>query len=101
MNRTDLIARISARHPEMKSGKVESAINAALDGMRNAIIEGGRIEIRGFGSFCVVRRKERVARNPRTGELILLPERDVPHFKAGKELKGRVSGTRLGTRREK
>lgn len=90
MNRSELIARISARHPDLKAGEVASAVNLALEGMRQAIVEGGRVEIRGFGSFSLASRKARTARNPRTGEKVLVPERKVPHFKPGKELKERV-----------
>lgn len=101
MNRLELIARLVAKRPELKSGTVESAVNAALDEMKRVLVEGDRIEIRGFGSFSVVMRKARTARNPRTGERILIPERSVPHFKPGKELKDRVSGTQPEPRREK
>ena len=90
MNRLELIARLIAKHPELKIGKIESAVNAALDEMKRVIVDGERIEIRGFGSFSVVTRKARTARNPKTGERLQIPERSVPHFKPGKELKGRV-----------
>ena len=94
MNRAELVERILNKHPDLKRIQVESAVSQALEGMKRVISEGGRIEIRGFGSFSAVKRKARSARNPRTGERIAIPERNVPHFKPGKVLKGRVSGAR-------
>jgi integration host factor subunit beta len=58
--------------------------------MSDTLAHGGRIEIRGFGSFSLHRRRSRVARNPKTGEPVALPDRQVPHFKPGKELRERV-----------
>ena len=52
--------------------------------------EGHRIEIRGFGSFSLSHRPPRVGRNPKSGERVLVPEKRVPHFKPGKELRERV-----------
>lgn len=58
--------------------------------MSDALADGHRIEIRGFGSFGLNRRPPRVGRNPKSGEKVLVPEKRVPHFKAGKELRERV-----------
>jgi integration host factor subunit beta len=61
-----------------------------LDAMAGALITGDRIEIRGFGSFALNYRPPRTGRNPKSGEKVLVPEKYVPHFKAGKELRERV-----------
>ena len=65
----------------------------SLDAMTEALAEGQRIEIRGFGSFSLSERAPRVGRNPKSGEQVLVPGKQVPHFKAGKELRERVDLT--------
>ena len=60
--------------------------------MGAALSQGGRIEIRGFGSFSLNYRPARVGRNPKSGERVEVPAKHVPHFKAGKELRERVDG---------
>ena len=61
-----------------------------LDAMSEALSKGDRIEIRGFGSFALNYRPPRVGRNPKSGDKVSVPEKWVPHFKAGKELRERV-----------
>ena len=68
----------------------EFAVKMILDAMAGALITGDRIEIRGFGSFALNYRPPRTGRNPKSGEKVLVPEKYVPHFKAGKELRERV-----------
>jgi integration host factor subunit beta len=60
--------------------------------MTQALLAGNRIEIRGFGSFGLNYRPPRTGRNPKSGEKVQVPEKYVPHFKAGKELRERVDG---------
>jgi integration host factor subunit beta len=59
--------------------------------MTEALSEGERIEIRGFGSFSLHYRAPRMGRNPKTGESVPLPAKYVPHFKPGKELRDQVN----------
>ena len=59
--------------------------------MSNSLMNGDRIEIRGFGSFALRFRKSRTGRNPKSGESVNIQNRYVPHFKPGKELKDRVN----------
>ena len=61
-----------------------------LDALSEALVKGDRIEIRGFGSFSLNYRPPRVGRNPKSGDKVSVPEKWVPHFKAGKELRERV-----------
>lgn len=61
--------------------------------MGAALIQGNRVEIRGFGSFGLNYRPARNARNPKTGEKVLVPAKHVPHFKARKEMRDRVEGS--------
>jgi integration host factor subunit beta len=58
--------------------------------MARTLADGHRIEIRGFGSFALSHRPSRVGRNPKSGEKVQVPEKRVPHFKPGKELRVRV-----------
>ena len=67
-------------------------VRAILGYMVSSLVAGRRIEIRGFGSFAVNLRPARVGRNPKTGESVLVPEKKVPHFKCGKDLKLKLNG---------
>lgn len=90
MTKSELIAKLAARHPQLVAKDAELAVKMVLDAMSKALAEGDRIEIRGFGSFGLNYRPPRVGRNPKSGEKVLVPEKNVPHFKAGKELRERV-----------
>ena len=90
MTKSELIARLAERYPQLVAKDAEFAVKMILDAMTQALLEGNRIEIRGFGSFGLNYRPPRVGRNPKSGEKVLVPEKYVPHFKAGKELRERV-----------
>lgn len=91
LTRSELIERIAVRQTQLSSKDVELAVKTMVDQMSNALSEGGRIEIRGFGSFSLHYREPRVGRNPKTGDSVELSGKYVPHFKPGKELKDRVN----------
>jgi integration host factor subunit beta len=90
MNRSDLIARLAERYPQLLTKDAELAVKVILDTMSSSLANGGRVEIRGFGSFSLNYRPPRVGRNPKSGEKVNVPAKYVPHFKAGKELRERV-----------
>jgi integration host factor subunit beta len=90
MTKSELIARLAERYPQLIAKDADFAVNTILDAMARALAGGNRIEIRGFGSFALNRRPPRVGRNPKSGEKVMVPEKRVPHFKAGKELRERV-----------
>lgn len=90
MTKSELIARLAARFPQLIAKDADFAVKTILDAMADALSQGGRIEIRGFGSFALNYRPPRVGRNPKSGEKVFVPEKYVPHFKAGKELRERV-----------
>ena len=90
MTKSELIARLAERFPQLVAKDAELAVKVILDAMTEALANGDRIEIRGFGSFSLNHRPPRVGRNPRSGERVDVPEKWVPHFKAGKELRERV-----------
>lgn len=90
MTKSELIARLALRHPQLVAKDAELAVKMVLDAMASSLASGQRIEIRGFGSFGLNYRPPRVGRNPKSGEKVRVPEKYVPHFKAGKELRERV-----------
>ncbi len=93
MTRSDLIERLAERFPQLSQQDVEEALKTMLNTMSEALAEGHRIEIRGFGSFSVNERRSRMGRNPRTGAQVLIAEQRVPHFKPGKALREGVDQT--------
>ena len=90
MTRSDLVEELAARFSQLTQRDAEIAVKAILDAISDALVQGHRIEIRGFGSFSVNRRQPRLGRNPRSGESVLIPEKRVPHFKPGKALREAV-----------
>jgi len=90
MTRSDLVTRLTERFGQLTQRDTEFAVKTILDAMSEALERGHRIEIRGFGSFSVSRRPPRIGRNPRSGEQVTIPEKRVPHFKAGKALREAV-----------
>ncbi|MFY9180231.1 MAG: integration host factor subunit beta [Venatoribacter sp.] len=97
MTKSELIERILSRQTQqsqqslLSSKDVELAVKTILDYMSQALSIGERIEIRGFGSFSLHYRSPRQGRNPKTGELVELQGKYVPHFKPGKELRDQVN----------
>ena len=92
MTRSDLVARLAERFAQLTQRDTEFAVKTILEAMTDALARGHRIEIRGFGSFSITRRPPRIGRNPRSGDKVEIPEKLVPHFKAGKALRESVDG---------
>ena len=90
MTKSELIERIAQRQSQLVHRDVELAVKTILEHMVECLAGGGRIEIRGFGSFSLHFRPGRVGRNPKTGDPVSLPAKHVPHFKPGKKLRERV-----------
>ena len=90
MTRSDLIAKLAERYPQLLAKDAELAVKVILDTLAGTLMRGGRIEIRGFGSFSLNYRPPRTGRNPKSGDKVQVPAKHVPHFKAGKELRERV-----------
>ena len=91
MTKSELIERIVSVQTQLSAKDVELAVKMILDHMADALADGERIEIRGFGSFSLHYREARLGRNPKTGEKVELAGKFVPHFKTGKELRDRVN----------
>ena len=90
MTKSELIARLAGRFPQLAAKDADLAVKMMLDAMTDALARGDRIEIRGFGSFALNYRPPRIGRNPKSGDKVQVPAKHVPHFKAGKELRERV-----------
>ena len=95
MTKSELIDRIAGKQAQLSSKDVELPIKSILEYMSQMLSEGGRIEIRGFGSFSLHYRVPRIGRNPKTGSPVALSGKYVPHFKPGKELRDRVNSSIL------
>jgi integration host factor subunit beta len=91
VTKSDLVERVHARTPHLPKRDVELAVNCVFDAMTEALSEDERIEIRGFGSFTIKHRKARDGRNPKTGARVFVPDKRVPFFTVGKELRERVN----------
>ena len=89
MNKSELI-EIVCEKGKMPRKKAEDVVNLIFDSMTDAMVQGDRIEIRGFGSFVVKNYESYTGRNPRTGESIQVKPKKLPFFKVGKELRERV-----------
>jgi integration host factor subunit beta len=91
VTKSELIDRIVGKQTQLSAKDVELAVKAILEYMSQTLENGGRIEIRGFGSFSLHYRVPRIGRNPKTGTPVALAGKYVPHFKPGKELRDRVN----------
>ncbi len=91
MTKSELIEKIAKQQDQLPSKDVELAVKVILEYLAQALVNNGRIEIRGFGSFSLHFREPRQGRNPKTGEKVELPGKYVPYFKPGKELRDRVN----------
>ena len=90
MTKSDLIARLATRFPQLVAKDADFAVKVILDALTDALARSDRIEIRGFGSFALNYRPPRLGRNPKSGDKVQVPAKYVPHFKPGKELRERV-----------
>ena len=91
MTRSELIAELTANNPHLRQADVELIVAAIFDQITAALARGERVELRGFGVFTVKQRNARIGHNPRTGETVQVGEKAVPHFKTGKEMRGRLN----------
>jgi|TARA_B100001059_G_C17688363_1_gene503568 integration host factor subunit beta len=90
VNKSDIINLVSDKN-NLSLSDTEYSIKKIIDYMGVNLFQGDRIEIRGFGTFCLHTHKSRIARNPKTGDKIALERRNTVHFKPSKELKSRVN----------
>ena len=91
MTRSDLIKRLADANPHLYMRDIERIVGTVFEQISAALARGDRVELRGFGAFSVRARDERVGRNPRTGDEVSVPNKVVPYFKTGKELRERLN----------
>lgn len=87
MTRSELIAKVAASFQGLTYAEVEAMVCQIFDEIINTLADGGRVELRGFGTFSIRQRQPRQGRNPRTGEVLKVQSKSVPFFKTGKELR--------------
>ncbi len=92
MIRSELIQKIADENPHLFQRDVERIVNTIFEDITDALANGDRVELRGFGAFSVKTRDARVGRNPRTGEAVNVEQKKVPFFKTGKLLRDRLNG---------
>ena len=100
MIKSELITRLSEKMTHLTEKQIADAVNTILKTMSHALVEGNRIEIRGFGSFSLHVRLPRRAHNPKTGEKVITKKKRTPHFKPGKELRDRINASKSPIRED-
>ena len=91
MTKSDLIKRLADANPHLTQRDIEKIVSTVFDEVTEALARRDRVELRGFGAFSVREREARVGRNPRTGDEVSVPDKVVPYFKTGKELRERLN----------
>lgn len=91
VTKSELIEALAFKQGHLGYKDVELAVKSLIEQMSDALSDGDRIEIRGFGSFSLHYRPPRIGRNPKTGDTVSLPSKHVPHFKPGKKLRESVN----------
>jgi len=91
MTKSELIARLAEQNPSLYHRDIEKLVNTVFDTITTALVEGNRVELRGFGAFSIRERKARLGRNPRTGESVEVEAKRMPFFKMGKGMKERLN----------
>ena len=92
MTKSELIERLIAASPHLHENDVQRLVTIIFDDITAALVCGDRVEIRGFGAFGVKQRGGRVGRNPRSGEAVNVPPKNIPYFRTGKRLRNTVNG---------
>jgi integration host factor subunit beta len=91
MIRSELVAAVAQANPHLGHKEVERVVGTVFDTIVEALAEGGRVELRGFGAFSTRARDARTGRNPRTGDAVPVDAKRVPYFKPGKELREKLN----------
>ena len=93
MTKSELIQRLAEANPHLYLRDVERIVTTIFDEITDALAQGDRVELRGFGAFSVKERGSRTGRNPRTGEAVDVPAKYIPYFKTGKQLREKLNTT--------
>ncbi|PLX69816.1 MAG: integration host factor subunit beta [Denitrovibrio sp.] len=87
MTKSELIEVIATQNQDLTKKQVEFIVNGVFSSIKDALNTGDKVEIRGFGSFKIREKNSKVGRNPKTGDKVEVPSKNVPYFKPGKEIK--------------
>ena len=98
MIKSELVNIVASHNPHLFHRDIEKIVDAVIEEISNTLAEGGRAELRGFGSFSIRHREARQGRNPKTGEEVAVDEKWMPFFKTGKELRDRLNAVFLAER---
>ncbi len=91
MTRSELIESIAKKNPNLLLSDIERIVSVIFSSMTSALAKGDRVEFRGFGVFSIHKRSPRIAQNPRTGDKVKIGNRNIVHFRVGKELHERMN----------
>jgi integration host factor subunit beta len=91
MTKSELIQKLAERNPHLFLRDVEKIVDTVFGEITDALADGDRVELRGFGAFSVKHRDARVGRNPRTGETVQVEAKRLPFFKTGKALREKLN----------
>jgi len=91
MTKSELIARLAEANPHLYQRDVERIVNTVFEEITAALVNGDRVELRGFGAFSIKERAARMGRNPRTGEAVRVDSKLIPYFKTGKLLREKLN----------
>jgi len=91
MIKSELVGRLAQRYPHLYHRDVERIVSTLLEEIAQALSDGRRVELRGFGVFSVKIRSSRTGRNPRTGQPVSVVQKRAPFFRTGKELRERLN----------
>ena len=93
MTKSELIQRLAEANPHLYLRDVERIVTTIFDEITDALSQGDRVELRGFGAFSVKERGSRMGRNPRTGDAVDVPAKYIPYFKTGKQLREKLNAS--------
>ncbi|PHR61257.1 MAG: integration host factor subunit beta [Robiginitomaculum sp.] len=93
MLKSELIEILEIENPHLSLTEVERVVAIVFESITQTLEKGARVELRGFGTFSPRYRKARAGRNPRSGEVVAVPEKYVPFFRAGKEIREKIDNT--------
>lgn len=91
MTKSELIQKLAERNPHLFLRDVEKIVETVFDEISDALADGDRVELRGFGAFSIKHRAARTGRNPRTGETVQVEAKRLPFFKTGKALREKLN----------
>ena len=91
MIKSELVRKLASDHPHLYPRDIEIIVSTILSTIADALAQGERVELRGFGTFAVKKRDARAGRNPRTGDAVSVPGKVVPVFRTGKEMHQRLN----------